>query len=90
VGQAFQEDIENRLARDFSVESLPAVLRSLATITGTGRNRVVRCIVHLSAGDTERLFNFVGEAAKDFRDLIYWAEYDKTDRKVHDFNEPFA
>ena len=83
-------DIEAELAHDYPVELLDAASRSLATYEGSERNRVIRCIVHLSAGDPERVSQFLSAAAQDYRDVIYWAEYDKDDRKVHDFNEPFS
>jgi hypothetical protein len=83
-------DIERKLARDCPAESIPAVLRAFATYQGPERNRVIRCIVHLMAGDAQRTSHYVGVATQDYRDVIYWAEYDADERKVRDFNEPFA
>lgn len=82
-------DIENKLARDYPIESLPAVFRSLATYRGSERDRAIRCIVHLSAGDPQRVSYYLGIAAQDYRDVIYLAEYDKDDRRAHDFSRPF-
>jgi hypothetical protein len=83
-------DIESKVAQDYPRESLSAVSRSLATYKGPERDRVIRCIVHLSGGDPQRVSHFVGVATQDYRDVIYWAEYNKQDHKVHDFGEPFA
>ena len=83
-------DIGMKLAQDYPAAVLPAVSRSLAAYNGSERNRVIRCIIHLSAGDPERISYFVGIAAQDYRDVIYWAEYDKEDQKVHDFGKPFV
>ncbi len=82
-------DIGIKLAQDYPAALLSAVSSSLSTYKGSERNRVVRCIIHLSGGDPERISYFVGIAAQDYRDVIYWAEYDKEDQKVHDFGKPF-
>ena len=83
-------DIGIKRAQDYPAALISAVSRSLAKYNGSERNRVVRCIIHLSGGDPERISYFVGIAARDYRDLIYWAEYDKEDQKVHDFGKPFV
>jgi hypothetical protein len=83
-------DIERKLTGDCPADSIPAVVRALATYEGPERNRVIRCIVYLVAGDTQRTSHYVGVANQDYRDVIYWAEYDSDDRKVRDFNEPFS
>jgi hypothetical protein len=41
-------------------------------------------------GAPHRTSYYVGAATQDYRDVIYWAEYDAGERKVRDFNEPFA
>jgi hypothetical protein len=61
-------DIEIKLAQDYPTESLSAVSRSLATYQGSERNRVIRCIIHLSGRDPRRISYFVGVAAQDYRD----------------------
>jgi len=83
-------DIETKLAHDYPAESLSAVSRSLASYPGPERNRVVRCIIHLANGDPQRISHLVGVAAQDYRDIIYWAEYDKEDDKILDFGNPFV
>jgi hypothetical protein len=59
------------------------------TIESGVSDRVVRCILELAAGDIGRLRHFVEQAVKDYRDVIYWAEYDSR-RRIHDFNRPFG
>jgi hypothetical protein len=88
MAQPLPVDIEKKLAQDYP-DSLPAVSRSRATYQGSERNRVVRCIVHLSAGDPQRVSHYLSVAARDYRDVIHRAEYDKGGLKLHDFNEPF-
>jgi hypothetical protein len=50
---------------------------------------VLRCVVHLAGGDLARLVHCSDRARLDWRDVIYWAEYDSVDRQVRDFNQPF-
>jgi hypothetical protein len=83
-------DIGIKLAQDYPAAMLSAVSRSLRTYIGSERNRVVRCIIHLAGGDPERISYFVGIAAQDYRDVIYWAEYDKENQKEYDFGKPFV
>jgi hypothetical protein len=83
-------DIEIKLKQDYAIELLSDVSRSLATYRGSERNRVIRCVIHLSGGDPLRISYFIGVAAQDYRDVIYWAEYDEKDQKVRDFGTPFV
>ena len=39
------------------------------------RERVQRAIVHLSKGDYGRLQHFTRVAKRDYRDVLFWAEY---------------
>lgn len=41
-------------------------------------------------GNAERIGHFIEAAMRGYRDVIYWAEYDESDRRVHDFTSPFA
>lgn len=83
------EDIAEKLQADFPNESLGALQSLLREYQGKELPRVLRCIVHLSQGDTQRLLHYIAAANEDCRDLIYWAEYDKNDQRTHDFNQPF-
>ena len=81
-------DIEIELARSFAAESLSEVSRMLARYQGPERDRVIRCILSLAGADPQRIAHLVAAAAQDYRDVIYWAEYDTSDRRVRDCNEP--
>ncbi len=90
-GESVAPDIEEKVRLDYPPESKLAVMQSLAKYQGPERNRVIRCIVHLSGGDPQRTFHFAGVAAQDYRDVIYWAEYDEEGRRrVHNFDKPFV
>ncbi len=84
-----EPDIAAKIAMDFGEGSLAGVALALAPLdeAKTGP-RIVRCVVFLANGDMSKLRHFVGQAVKDYRDVIYWAEYDPAGR-TRDFNQPF-
>ncbi len=65
-------------------------MRLLEPIYAAGMgDRIVRCCLALSKGDINLLRHNVTQALNDYRDIIYWAEYDPNDGRIHDFNNPF-
>ena len=86
-------DIEAKIAVDFSLaerQEALGVLRLLEDEMGPGEHsRVLRCVVSLAQGDLTRLFHFADRATQDYRDVVYWAEYDEHNRRVRDLNLPF-
>lgn len=90
-------DILGRVTADFGSDETPRVLARLAGLIGQiadtqGRApdaRVLRCIVHLAAGDRAQLENVCRQALSDTRDVMYRAEYDANDRRIRDFDRPF-
>src|SRR5690242_20513614 len=44
------------------------------------RERVQMAILYLSEGTIDGLFHHVLVAKQDYRDVLYWAEYDEHDR----------
>lgn len=90
----FPQDILDRLTRDFGDDSASDALDILESC-GDRSPRVIRCIVYLSVGDMEKLKHNTECALRDYRDVIYWAEYvDAEDNskpvRVRDFNKPFG
>ena len=82
-------DIAARIEQDFGGDALRGVCSLLQPVLDQDLgNRVVRCILVLSRGDLGRLQHNVQQALTDYRDVIYWAEYDAT-RRTFDFNRPF-
>jgi hypothetical protein len=89
---ALTPDIEIRVAADFTPEQRNETLSILELLDeelGGGNYRVLRCVLFLARGDLARLVHFADRARSDWRDVIYWAEYDDQDRQVRDFNQPF-
>ena len=88
-----EPDIEARIAADYPAAhqgEVRALVRRLEDELGSaGFPRIARSALFLARGDIERLAHFVGRASQDYRDVIYWAEYDEHDSRVRDFNNPF-
>ena len=86
-------DIEWRIEIDFGPDGINPV-RALFIETAEAitheRARVMRCVLHLAQGDEGRLLEYLQVAVIDYRDVIYWAEYDRDDRQIADFNRPFG
>jgi hypothetical protein len=82
-------DVAERLLADYPDEQLATLQALLDEYKGNERARVVRCVVHLAEGKVDRLLHFIGCATTDYRDVIYWAEYDRNDQRLRDFNQPF-
>lgn len=93
----FGNDIQKRIETDFGssapsvVEELEKFIESFRKVAGTHPgDRVVRCIVHLSEGKRENISHYIKAALGDPRDVMYWAEYDEKEKRIHDFNMPFS
>ena len=85
-------DIESRVRTDFPEkdrESAVCVLRKLVAELDREGPRVLRCVLFLAHGELPRLIHNAEQARLDYRDVIYWAEYDEQDRQLWDFNQPF-
>jgi hypothetical protein len=68
-----------RVAHDFSAEDAATVLALLdeaaAGSDGRGAARVQLAILTLSSGNIDRLLANIDAAQKDWRDVLYWAEF---------------
>lgn len=82
-------DVAAKLEADFPNEDLVTIQGLLDDYTGKERLRVIRCVVQLAEGNPDRLLHFIRAAKTDYRDVIYWAEYNRNDQRIHDFNQPF-
>jgi len=55
--------------------------------------RVARCVLHLADSDLGEFGPMHEAACQDYRDVIWWAEYDhpkEPDTRMRDFNQPFG
>lgn len=89
IDSSLPDDILARLASDFPNESTGELAAVLREYDGPERFRVIRCVVHIAAGNTHALVKNVESAAADYRDVIYWAEYDADGQRIKDYNNPF-
>ena len=51
--------------------------------------RVPRCILFLSNGNFDEFKTNLENANTDWRDVIYWAEYDDNGERIYDFTKTF-
>lgn len=87
---SLSSDIVRKITSDFPSEPLAGILALLNDYEGPEKLRVIRCVIHLAEGSIDKLLDFMGSAGTDYRDVIYWAEYDGRDRRIRDFNKPFS
>ena len=83
-------DIARRVVQDFPDPNDAAKVRdALELLDCPEPERIARCILHLSAGSVSDVTRYVSTAMRDYRDVILFAEYDRDDRRLHDFSRPF-
>jgi hypothetical protein len=89
----FGNDIRARIEKDYGAsaqsvaEQLEHFIESFRKIYNHHPgNRLLRCVVHLAEGKMENMQHYLKAALADWRDVIYWAEYDRNDKRIHDFN----
>ncbi len=68
-------DVRRAIAVGFSEADRPAALAALRQYRGPETPRVHRAVLALSAGRLAELEAMIGEANKDYRDVLFWAEY---------------
>lgn len=84
-------DIVRRIASEFAADRIAVateILESCAELKESAR--VQRCVVHLARGDLDKLREYAHAAEVDYRDVIWWAEYDGGETVLRDLNQPFA
>jgi hypothetical protein len=89
-------DIEDQIEHDFGQQSnqLRALLLSYLKTLDKEVDRVLRCIVFLAKGHLDTLREMIAAAQLDYRDVIFWADYEDhagaNSSQVRDFNKPFG
>jgi len=92
------EDIQKKIVSLFGEESANGILCEIERFNNayikhykqSPGDRVIRAVLLLSEGSLSKLRHFLGEALMDYRDILYWAEYDTNDRQIHDCTKPFS
>lgn len=85
-------DIRARLLREYPGESNFEAVRLVESLLVAPR--VLRSIVFLAHGNFDELERLARRAEIDWRDVVFWAEYEDHDaehpRKVRSMEEPFS
>ena len=85
-----EPDITQRIEAEFSGRSRSSVQKSmLGLATLPECQRVARCVLFLAMGDEKKIVDFVTAALTDYRDVIWWAEYDGKEARLRDLSKPF-
>lgn len=71
-----------RIAQEFAGSDLALVGELLDGYSGSEAGRVVWDILELSQGSVEGVRRYLQAAQVDYRDVLYWAEYYKTDPQL--------
>lgn len=77
-------DIEQLVRENFPADAVDEARSILRPQMGS---RVLMAVVLLSKGDLTKLRHFSDAAAKDFRDVLYWAEYPPGDDEPKSYEE---
>jgi len=91
-------DIKKKVEIDFGLERSALVLSNIeglverfyARYSKNPSARIIRCILHLAAGNEEEVTRLIEAAITDWRDVILWAEHDENDNRVFNGIEMFS
>ena len=85
-------DVRARLLRDYPGETNFEAMRLVEALHFDAR--VLRSVVYLAAGDFEQLERLARRAELDWRDVVFWAEYEDHDaeqpRRVRSMDDPLV
>jgi hypothetical protein len=92
-----EEDIIEKIKKDFSYDAKVVIDLFLSTMKehkSIEHPRIIRSIIYLSQGDLFELKHYLKMAVSDWRDVIYFAEYETPSngtvkKRVRDFNNQF-
>ena len=83
-------DVRARLLREYPGETHFEAIRLVESLECSPR--VLRSIVYLAAGDFDQLARFARASEIDWRDVVFWAEYEdhlaEEPRRVRSMEEP--
>lgn len=71
-----------RIVREFSDKERDKVIQLLNSYAGPEIGRVTWDILQLSNGSLEQVKHYAAVAHRDYRDILYWAEYYDNDPMV--------
>ncbi len=87
------EDVTTKIRKEYSnPDHQEFIINSLVKLSVDWEfksARIPRCILFLSKGDFEAFKENLKNAETDWRDVIYWAEYNSEDNQIYNFNKTF-
>jgi hypothetical protein len=84
-----EPDILDRIRSDYAADEVATAIAAVSVYSGPEASRVLRCVLYLSGGALAKLTHFLEVAHTDYRDVIAFAEYDRSGRRVRDFTGGF-
>ena len=92
MAKGIPPDVRERLSAEYPGETYFEALRLVESLNLEGR--VLRAVVFLAGGELEGIHRYARCAERDWRDVIFWAEYEDHEsehpRKVRSMAEPFS
>jgi hypothetical protein len=82
IGQALNKPLDEMIAERFSGEEAELAKSALADLSRTAGLRVLKCAVHYSRGDLNRLEEIIKVARLDHRDVMVMGEYELINGKL--------
>ena len=89
MGSILTEDIRNKIVELYFGDQIVSATKILEGYLGPEQTRVVRCLLFLSQGDLTLLQANAQTANQDYRDIIFFAEYDAANVRVNNFKLVF-
>ena len=91
MAKMFVADIEKKIDSDYGeLASKARAILENGFSPSTTAPRVVRCVIALAEKSLDKLQEMVIRAKEDSRDVMYWAEYEKSGKQIADYNKPFS
>ena len=75
VVESMEQRTLERIRQEFQEADLDGVIELLASYSGPESDRVRWDILELSKGELGKIGECVTAAQRDYRDILYWAEY---------------
>jgi predicted metalloprotease len=78
--ESISRNVLKKIEDDFDESNQSEIVEVLSLYSGNETERVQADILRLAKGDAKEVENLVGSAMRDYRDVIFWAEYPEESR----------
>ena len=76
------QNVWDKIKADFDSSIQAEIAEILSFYNGNEQERVQIDILHLANGNRDEVYFLVEAANKDYRDIIYWAEYAEESQSI--------